>query len=63
MDIENKLVYELMEIVCDNCNKNGGECISCNIASKMFEVLDNYIIEEEKDERYKMIEKSVGEAI
>lgn len=23
MDIGNKLVYELMEIVCDNCNKNG----------------------------------------
>lgn len=38
----------------------GGECISCNVASKMFKVLDNYEIDE-KDERYKMVEETLGE--
>ena len=41
------LTYKIMEIVCSNCDKNGNECICCNIASEIFKVLDNYIIEED----------------
>ena len=44
-----RLTYKIMEIVCDNCDKNGYECINCTVASKIFELLDNYIIEERDD--------------
>ena len=46
------LTYKIMEIVCDNCDKDGCECINCTIPSKifeLFELLDNYIIEERDD--------------